>query len=174
MSQPVATTATPASTATPKPRRSHSPAPRDRLRTVNTRPPARRARPRDVAAPRAYATSTSEVLTLAPLSAAPAVRTRPRIGPAQGAHSNPVATPRTTEGNSPGRAMVTVLCSDRRWPSATNGRARCWASLSERSVAAKRVRHTPTQRYVRIGWSPPPSCRRRRRASRRPRRRRPC
>ena len=41
------------------------------------------------------------VPTLAPCSAAP-VRIRPRIGPAQGAHSRPVATPSSSDGRSDG------------------------------------------------------------------------
>ena len=57
-------------------------------------------------------------MKLAPCSAAP-VKMRPRIGPAQGAHNSPVATPSTAEDQTlsfwPSRSVS-------REPSATNGR----------------------------------------------------
>src|SRR3972149_181244 len=46
VSQPSAITTTPASTAAPKPRRSHSSAPRLRFIRLNTRPPARPGAPK--------------------------------------------------------------------------------------------------------------------------------
>ncbi len=50
----------------------------------------------DVAAPAAYASSSSVVRVLAPSTAAP-VSISPRIGPAHGAQSNPVATPKSND-----------------------------------------------------------------------------
>ena len=81
----------------PKPQRPEccesKPPPRAIASEPRTRfPPANTATASEVAAPAAYASSRNTVLLLAPSSAAP-VRIRPRIGPAHGAHSNPVATP---------------------------------------------------------------------------------
>ena len=82
VSRPSAIAPTPASSATPIPRLIHSPAPSERFIAANTLPPITSATPSDVAAPAAYATSSSVVPTLAPRSAAP-VSTRPRIGRAR-------------------------------------------------------------------------------------------
>ncbi len=119
VSRPSAIAATPSSTSAPSTRRSRSPQPSERCIAANTRPPSSSASASEVAAPAANATSSRVVPTLAPLSAA-AVRIRPRIGPAQGAHSRPVATPRPSaaQAESPASARM-----DRRPPSATNGRA---------------------------------------------------
>ena len=63
---------------------------------------ARRRRPNsspaasEVAAPKPYVRSRSEVPTLGPRSAAP-VRISPSTGPAQGAQTKPVATPSSIE-----------------------------------------------------------------------------
>src|SRR5882762_6928249 len=100
LSQPSAMAATASNTATPNVRRTHSPAPRNRLSAANTLPPARMAMANDVAAPAAYANNNAVVCAFGPEIAAP-VRTRPRIGPAQGAHKNPVATPSSREGIHP-------------------------------------------------------------------------
>ena len=53
VSTPNAIATTPHSTATPKVRRTHSPAPSERFIAANTRPPARMAIPNEVAAPAA-------------------------------------------------------------------------------------------------------------------------
>jgi hypothetical protein len=53
VSSPNAMTATPASTAMPSPRRTHSPAPSERFIAANTRPPISKAMASDVAAPAA-------------------------------------------------------------------------------------------------------------------------
>src|SRR5271169_4803046 len=53
LSMPKATAATPIKTATPSVRRTHSPAPKDFFKKANTRPPARRAAAKEVAAPAA-------------------------------------------------------------------------------------------------------------------------
>src|SRR6516225_9135773 len=53
VSTPKAIATTETSTATPRPRRIHSPAPRERFIAANTRPPTARASARDVAAPAA-------------------------------------------------------------------------------------------------------------------------
>src|ERR1700678_1613143 len=95
-SQPNAIATTASNTAAPNARLIHSPVPRERFKPANTRPPARIAIAREVAAPAAYANNNAEVWAFGPEIAAP-VRTRPRIGPAQGAHKNPVATPSSSE-----------------------------------------------------------------------------
>src|SRR5215831_4901642 len=64
VSRPKAIATTEISTATPRPRLIHSPAPRERFMAANTRPPTARASARDVAAPAAYANSNSDVVTL--------------------------------------------------------------------------------------------------------------
>ena len=86
---------------------------------ANNRPPISKAAASDVAAPAAYAVSKSAVEALAPLIAAP-VKIRPRIGPAQGAHNRPVATPNNND--APMLPSVSLAWSDRRLPSATSGR----------------------------------------------------
>ena len=53
VSTPKRIATTPTSTATPRPRRTHSPAPSERFIAVKTRPPMSRARASDVAAPAA-------------------------------------------------------------------------------------------------------------------------
>src|ERR1700728_4681910 len=53
VSQPKAIATTAHKTATPSVRRTHSPAPRDCFRAANTRPPARMATAKEVAAPAA-------------------------------------------------------------------------------------------------------------------------
>ncbi|MCY1412851.1 hypothetical protein D9M71_282690 [compost metagenome] len=68
----------------------------------------------------------------APCSAAP-VSSRPRIGPAQGAQSRPVATPSSTD--APGRERALPwLPWERRLPAATNGRVNCSASFGNSSA----------------------------------------
>src|SRR5262249_56838991 len=119
VSRPKAIATTEISTATPRPRLIHSPAPRERFMAANTRPPTARASARDVAAPAAYANSNSDVVTLAPFRAAP-VKMRPSIGPAHGAHKNPVATPSRNEGNIAASCAPTELESFA--PRFTNGR----------------------------------------------------
>ncbi|MCY1419175.1 hypothetical protein D9M71_347580 [compost metagenome] len=68
----------------------------------------------------------------APCSAAP-VSSKPRIGPAQGAQSNPVATPSNTDAPGLDRPSLLAPC-DRRLPAATNGRVRRSARLGSISV----------------------------------------
>ena len=139
-SQPnrMATTAT--STATPRPRLIHSPVPSDFLSRAKTLPPASSATAKDVAAPAAYANSSKVVRALGPEMAAP-VRMSPRMGPAQGAQSSPVATPRSKACTSPNLPVPAVGCA-RRLPSATKGRANQSASRGHRSVAANAVSST--------------------------------
>ena len=79
---------------------------------------------------------------LAPCSAAP-VSTRPRIGPAQGAQSRPVATPSRNDGptgeaaNRPCEAR-----SESRDPSATSGRVARSARLGNSNSKPKKARTT--------------------------------
>ncbi|MDR8787910.1 hypothetical protein FEP82_05907 [Burkholderia multivorans] len=109
------------------PRRIHSPAPSERFIAANTLPPITSATPSDVAAPAAYAISSSVVPTFAPCSAAP-VSMRPRIGPAQGAHSRPVATPSSSDDKGPAGRPSRCASPVSRLPAATNGRVRCSAT----------------------------------------------
>ncbi len=93
---------------------------------------------------------------LAPLSAA-AVNMMPRIGPAQGAQSKPVATPSTTEDQ-----MLSGLpgCrSDMREPSATSGRVIRSEMLGKSSAIPKIARsasaaHRPIA-FARTAQPPP-------------------
>src|SRR5690606_3035808 len=100
VSQPSAMATTAHSAATPSPRRSHSPAPSERFMAANKRPPTTTASANDTAAPNAYENSSSVVVELGPLMTAPA-RMSPRIGPAQGAHSMPVAAPSASDAHQP-------------------------------------------------------------------------
>ncbi|MDT4852499.1 hypothetical protein FQZ97_867330 [compost metagenome] len=120
---------TPASTAAPAMRRTPSPVGSVRFSADSSRPPDSSATASEVHAPVAYASSSSEVPTLAPLSAAP-VRISPRIGPAHGAQSRPVPTPSHSGEN-------TEACgaSEMRRPSATSGRLRRSATRGNSSVA---------------------------------------
>ncbi len=118
VSRPNAIASAPTTTAPPSARRIHSSAPSERFIAANTLPPSSSAAPSDTAVPNAYASSSSDVSTFAPRSAAP-VRIKPRIGPAQGAQSMPVAAP--SKSDEPGlpstRAEELSLL-----PSATTGR----------------------------------------------------
>ncbi|MNI78148.1 hypothetical protein D3C73_1344980 [compost metagenome] len=124
---------TPASIAAPSPRRSHSPAPIERFIAAYTLPPSNRATAREVAAPKAYANSSKVLPMLAPCSAAP-VNTSPRMGPAHGAQSRPVATPISNEAPGRGRASAPAAC-DRRLPAATNGRVQRSARLGSSNAS---------------------------------------
>ena len=74
--------------------------------------------PKDVAAPAAYANSSIQVRNVGPWIAAP-VRIKPRIGPAHGAQSRPVAAPSTTDPTAPDRDRAQEF---KRFPNATKGR----------------------------------------------------
>jgi hypothetical protein len=131
--------ATAASTATPRPRLIHSPAPSECFMAANTRPPTNSARASEVAAPAAKASSSSDVPMLAPCSAAP-VRINPSTGPAQGAHNRPVATPSSSDGSTACSAAAPSADCERRAPSATSGRASRSARLGMRSVNPNNAR----------------------------------
>ena len=118
MSSPKAIASAPTTTAPPSTRRIHSSAPSERFIAANTRPPSSSATASDSALPAAYASSNSEVWTLAPRSAAP-VSIKPKMGPAHGAQSRPVATPSSSEDLGLPSAPAEVVS---RLPSATNGR----------------------------------------------------
>src|SRR5260370_16164910 len=92
----------------------------------------------DVAAPAAYANNNAVVCAFGPEIAAP-VRTRHRIGPAQGAHKNPVATPSSSEGTNPTVAPAPAADGINRLPTAPNGRAIQSASRRDSKVAANTV-----------------------------------
>src|SRR6202000_2491992 len=93
----IATTAR--NTAMPPHRGLHSPVRRDFFKKAKTLPPASSATAKETAAPAAYANSSNVVCALGPEIAAP-VQMRPKIGPAQGAHRSPVATPSSNELSS--------------------------------------------------------------------------
>ncbi len=137
VSQPIAMATTASSAATPSARRIHSPAPSRRFSAVNTRPPIQIASASEVAAPSAYASSSPLVPTLAPCRAAP-VRISPRIGPAHGAHSRPVATPISSEVPTPPRPASVALSADAlsRAPSRWNGDSRRSARAGHSSASA--------------------------------------
>src|SRR6516225_6957106 len=139
VSRPKAIATTEISTATPRPRLIHSPAPRERFIAANARPPTARASARDVAAPAAYANSNSDVVMLAPFRAAP-VKMRPNIGPAHGAHKTPVATPSRNEGSTAASCAPTELESLA--PKFTNGLMARSARLGKISVNPKAARTT--------------------------------
>ncbi len=80
------------------------------------------------------------MLALAPCRAAP-VRIRPRIGPAQGAQSRPVATPSRSDGaNEPPPCSRASMVSDNRPPRATSGRVRRSAKAGNSRVRPNRAR----------------------------------
>src|SRR5215467_11313982 len=137
VSRPKAIATTEISTATPRPRLIHSPAPRERFMAVNTRPPTARASARDVAAPAAQAKSNSDMMMLAPFRTAP-VKMRPSIGPAHGAHKNPVATPSRNEGSIGASCAPTELESLA--PKFTSGRIARLAKLGKMSVNPRTAR----------------------------------
>ncbi len=114
----IATTAT--RTATPSPRRTHSPAPSERFIAAKSRPPTSSASASDVAEPSAYASSSAKVPTSAPCKAAP-VSTSPRIGPAHGAQSRPVPMPSSTDEKADGAASPCSADAEIRAPAETNG-----------------------------------------------------
>ena len=103
---------------------------------LNTRLPASNANASEAQAPAAYASSNTVVRGVGPAMAAP-VSTRPRIGPAQGAHSNPVATPSRAEREIPPEAAPAPGAGrDSRSPAATNGRASVSANRGQSRVSA--------------------------------------
>ena len=161
VSKPVSTpspiASTPASTATPSPRRTHSPTPNERFISANTRPPTASANASEVAAPAAYTSNSSVVVALAPCNAAP-VSNNPRIGPAHGAHSKPVATPRPAAAHA--EPAPCVERCDNRLPSATNGRASHLASRVESRLKPSTA--STTSATARPAWfactaQPPPT-----------------
>ena len=80
------------------------------------------ARPRATSPhPRRRRAATRTCRHSAPCSAAP-VSTRPRIGPAHGAHSNPVPMPSSTDENGEAPRRPVRRSRRARAPSATNGR----------------------------------------------------
>jgi hypothetical protein len=81
---------------------------KERLSMLNALPPASRATDRDVIVPDEYASNNNAVWVLAPSTAAP-VRIKPRIGPAHGAQSNPVATPSSKDRDIPALTPSTWL-----------------------------------------------------------------
>src|SRR6266850_3188116 len=144
LSNPNAIAATAINTATPSPRRTHSPAPSPLFNAPNTRPPARSAMANEAAAPAAYPNSSNVVCAFGPEIAAP-VRTNPRIGPAHGAQSSPVATPIKSGRAIPvsaGEAAGEPLPAVSLFPSAMNGRASKSARWRDSSVNANTVRST--------------------------------
>src|ERR1700722_2101467 len=138
LSQPKAMATTASRMALPNARRIHSPALSERFKAAKTRPPAAMATPKDVAAPAAYANNKVVVCALGPEIAAP-VRTSPRIGPAQGAHNRPVATPKSSDDPTP---LWPSPDSEgmSRFPRATKGRASQSARRADNRVKAKAVR----------------------------------
>ena len=120
VSQPKAIATTPTNTATPSPRRIHSSAPRDRFMNAKTLLPANSASASEQAAPsREMPTTEKPYARSRPATAAP-VRINPRIGPAHGAHSNPVDTPRTSD--RPMLGAASPPCPVHAPPNRTNGR----------------------------------------------------
>src|ERR1700722_6381916 len=140
-SQPNTIATTASSTATPRPRLIHSPVPNDFFKSANTRPPASNATANEVAAPAAYANSSKVVRAFGPEIAAP-VRMRPKMGPAQGAQSRPVAIPSSKEFSSVKRPAASGFACVSRLPSATKGRASQSAKRVDKRVAAKAVNNT--------------------------------
>ncbi len=159
VSHPNPMTTTAARTATPRPRRTHSPAPRDFFSAANTRPPMRSASANEVAAPAAYMSNRTVVRALAPWIAAP-VRIRPRIGPAHGAHKKPVAIPRTKDVTITPRALPPADAdSDKRFPNATTGlikwSARDGNSSSTPNTASRIIAPTRPNSFARTTQPPP-------------------
>ena len=111
----------------------HSPTPSERFIAANTRPPTKSASASEVAAPREKTNNSSDVWALAPRSAAP-VRMRPRIGPAHGAQSRPVATPSSSEGSTDASPSPCPALSDNRTPSVTSGLDKRSARVGNRSA----------------------------------------
>jgi len=132
VSRPNAIASAPTTTAPPSARRIHSSAPSERFSAANTLPPSSSAAASDTALPAANASSNSEVCAFAPRSAAP-VRISPKIGPAHGAHSMPVATPSSSD--EPGLPSRRAAVFDSRLPSATNGRLKRSARLGSSSAS---------------------------------------
>ncbi|MNY25995.1 hypothetical protein D3C86_1598130 [compost metagenome] len=95
---------------------------------------------------------------LAPCSAAP-VSSRPRIGPAHGAHSRPVATPISNEAPGRGRASAPAA-SDKRLPAATNGRVRRSANCGSSNVRPNNATNTSASQrpyWLSCTTQPPPT-----------------
>src|SRR6478736_953323 len=159
VSHPAAIATTPASTATPSPRRTQSTAPRDFLKARSRPAPANTASARELIAPSAYAKSSSVVCVLGPLRAAP-VSMRPRIGPAHGAQRNPVATPSAAEGST--LSDCPAPCS-RRLPNATNGRASQsatrWESSATPNAASSTSASSRPKELTRTAQAPPTAAR---------------
>ena len=156
--RPIATTASRA--ATPSPLRSASPRPSRACSARNTRPPTHTASASAVIAPSAYASSRVLVPTLAPCRAAP-VSTRPRIGPAQGAHSRPVAMPISSDVHAPPRPAASAASARalRRAPTRWNGASRWSASRGHSSATANsaissRAIQRPTWLACATHWLP--------------------
>src|SRR5215469_3267470 len=118
VSQPRAIAATPAITATPNARRIQTLNAKERFMADNALLPANRAIPNETAAPSANDNNKNEDRTPGPGIAAP-VKIKPRIGPAQGAHSRPVEMPRSKDfpipPSSPGAVCILL-------PARTKGR----------------------------------------------------
>src|SRR3984885_9375881 len=139
VSQPNQIAPPPTSTATPSPRRIHSSAPSDRFIAANTLFPASSASASEVAAPAANANNKNVVWALGPCKAAPA-KINPSIGPAQGAHSNPVDTPSKTD-----RPTLGACCEFCPWtcpPSRTNGRLRYSAKFGNSNASPSTAKTT--------------------------------
>src|SRR5277367_3446948 len=92
VSHPSAMATTPMITATPKARRIQASNDKERFMAENALLPAKSAMPRELAAPSAKDSNNKDERAPGPWIAAP-VKIRPRIGPAQGAQSNPVEIP---------------------------------------------------------------------------------
>src|SRR5580658_7271088 len=92
VSQPSAMATTPMITAAPSARRIQRSKRRECFTVENTFFPAKSAIASEVAAPSAYDNNKNEERAPGPWIAAP-VKIKPRIGPAQGAHSRPVEIP---------------------------------------------------------------------------------
>ena len=152
VSRPSAIAPTPASSATPIPRLIHSPAPSERFIAANTLPPITSATPSDVAAPAAYATSSSVVPTLAP-----------QRGPGQHEAEDQARRPqagrdaeqqrRRGPAGRPSRCAKPVS----RLPAATSGRVRCSARRGISKVRPKIASSTIATQRPACATQPPPT-----------------